>query len=146
MREATGTTFSFQVMILFLLIFSAFLIIVINYSRAYMVKNDMLSVIEKYEGVYDESRDIMNNYILSKGYKGNGKCPEGWYGVYDLENDYYEESVRNKKYYYCYKEKDENEKYYTEIKVFFKFDLPIIGNIMTYGVNGKTNVYKGYNK
>lgn len=146
MKESIGSTWSLQIMILFLLIFSAFLIIVLNYSRAYIVKNDVVSIVEKYEGFSEESVEIVNNYLISKGYKGSGRCPEGWRGVENLKDNVVENANGGKEYNYCFVEERKDDRYYTRIKVFFKFNLPAIGDILTYGVNGKTNSYKGYRK
>ena len=55
MREVSGSTWVLQIMLIFILIFACFLTLVINYSKAYRVKNEMLSIIEKYEGVTPES-------------------------------------------------------------------------------------------
>ena len=63
MRETIGTTWTFQLIIIFILIFACFLSLVISYSRAYAIKNEALSVIEKYEGVSTESGQILNNYL-----------------------------------------------------------------------------------
>ena len=52
MREVSGSTWVFQLMIIFILIFACFLCLVINYSKAYRVKNEVLSIIEKYEGMF----------------------------------------------------------------------------------------------
>ena len=146
MREATGSSFSLQIMVLFILIFSAFLVVVINYSKAYMVKNDMLGIVEKYEGIHDESRQIINDYLHAKSYNSSGYCPDGWYGVKDISENVAEKAKKNKKYNYCYIEESKNDDYYTKIKVFFKFNLPVIGELVDYGVNGTTNVYRGYKK
>lgn len=152
MRESVGSTMSLQVIILFILIFSAFLILVINYSRAYMVKNEMLTIIEKYDGISDNSDaiKITNNYLKEKGYKTKGYCPSSWYGATELEGS--RESIElakdNKRYYYCFNEichKDHDSDFYdscyTKMKVFYKFNLPILGDFKTFDVDGRTNVY-----
>ena len=49
MREVTGSTWSFQIIIIFILIFACFLSMVLTYSKAYTIKNRMLTIVEKYE-------------------------------------------------------------------------------------------------
>ena len=51
MREVSGSTWVFQIMILFILIFACFLTLVLNYNKAYRVKNNMVSIIEVHEGI-----------------------------------------------------------------------------------------------
>ena len=70
MRESVGSTWIFQLAIIFILIFSAYLAITINYSKTFKVKNEVISILEKYEGLTDSSSGstsagsiaIINNY------------------------------------------------------------------------------------
>ena len=86
MREVTGSTWVFQLIIIFILIFACFLCLVINYSKAYRVKNEVLSIIQKYEGIYSNSAGIINNYLRGESYVTTGSCPDGYYGI-KLDND-----------------------------------------------------------
>lgn len=144
MREVSGSTWVFQLMIIFILIFACFLCLVINYSKAYRVKNEMLSIIEKYEGISSTSESIINNYLQGEAYITTGSCPDGeWNGVL-IENDGYELARSGQKYNYCFMEStsSNNRKYY-EIIVFYKFNLPFIGDIMTFQVRGTTDSFQG---
>ena len=51
MRQAIGSTWILQLVIIFMLIFVAFLALSINYTKAFRVKNELVTMIEKYEGV-----------------------------------------------------------------------------------------------
>lgn len=145
MREVSGTTWTFQLIIIFILIFACFLTLVLNYSKAYSVKNRMLTIIEKYEGITPESDDILNSYLTKKGYKTIGKCPDGWYGAINLEGNY-EQAKENKKYYYCFTEdKTPAGLVYYTIGVFYRFNLPFIGELVTFQVKGVTNNFAGSN-
>lgn len=143
MREAVGTTWIFQLVIIFILIFAAYLALTINYSRAFMVKNEALTIIEKYEGMQNRTIDTVNGYLQTSGYKEMGVCPSGWYGISNLDSTKAEESSSNKKYYWCYtKIKGYNNtspgRAYYKIRMFFKFELPVIGRLLTFDVDGKT--------
>lgn len=148
MRETTGTTWTLQIIILFILIFAAFLTLVLNYFKAYSIKNEMMSVIEKYEGVTDTSVGIMNNILKSKGYKTKGKCTrnstEEWMGATDLDGNY-TKVVAGENYYYCFQKASNNgnESIYYNIKLFYKFNLPVIGEVTTFTINGRTNSFVG---
>ena len=153
MREVSGTTWSFQIIILFILIFAAFLTLVLNYFKAYNVKNEMLTIIEKYEGITIDSMGIINNVLRDKGYKTVGSCPteDGiWYGTNDL-NGSYEKSKKGTKYYFCFQKivrndnsnKDWDAGVYYNVKVFYRFNLPIIGEVATFTINGRTGTFIG---
>ena len=152
MREVSGSTWVFQIMILFILIFACFLTLVLNYSKAYRVKNEMLSIIEKYEGLTSQSSDIINNYLVGQSYTTTGNCPQDdnvkWYGAIDLEGNY-EEADGATKYYYCFSQvsqpSDSRDYIYYDIIVFYRFNLPFLGDIATFNVNGRTNSFVGSN-
>ncbi len=162
MREVTGSTWAIEAIIFFILIFAAFLSLVIQYSRAYIVKNEVLTILEKYEGA-DSSRDIIGNYVLNQSYKARGYCPVNdgsgsdpdWYGASDYST--YEVAQRGKKYLFCIQKHEisidrtssltrTNE---TKVKVFYnviffyKFNLPILGELHTYRVTGETKSFVG---
>lgn len=143
MREVTGSTASFQTIILFILIFAAFLSMVIIYSKAYIIKNEALTIIEKYDGVSNTSLDIINNYVLGQGYKQKGSCPadESWIGVKSISKKDYEAVKDNTKYYYCFQKVEKNSKsVYYNIRFFYKFNLPVFGDIATFKINGRTKL------
>ena len=143
MRETTGSTWSLQIMVLFILIFSAFIALVITYSKSYTVKNRIVTVFEKYESDSNDAIEIINSFLINKGYTEKSHCPIDtsgkWYGISDLENFESEEVNDNTNYYYCYSEKkyENGEKYY-DIYVFYKFRLPFLGDLLTYNIHGKT--------
>ena len=157
MRETIGNTWIYQLVILFVLIFVAFLILSLTFSKNYKTKNEIINIIEKYDGVNTKSLQIINNY-LSRGNRVKGNCPTsgGWIGVKDLNSTNINiEPVQNgTKYYYCinkkwtkstYKIEGESKpkvvksKMYYQIKIFFRFNLPVVGNIHTFAVDGTTN-------
>ena len=143
MKAVSESTWTFQMIIFFILIFACILTLVLNYNKAYAIKNRTLSIIEKYEGVTYESLDIINGYMYEKGYKTTGKCQDGWFGAIDLEGNV-EESKSSEQYYYCFKENTNNKnQIYYDIEVFYKFNLPVIGNIAIYRIAGTTKAFVG---
>ncbi len=148
MREVSGTTWSFQMIILFILIFACFLTLVIAYSKAYTIKNEMLTIIEKYEGITegnDGSLVVINNYLKQNSYKTSGVCPtdtENWFGALDL-NGGYEKAQDGKGYLYCFQEIKKKKDYAYNIKVFYRFYLPVLGDIATFTIDGRTNNFRG---
>ena len=140
MREVTGSIWTFQLIVLFILIFACFLTLVINYSKAYTVKNEMMSIIEKYEGFGTKAKKIVNNYLYNNSYNAKGKCNSGEYGATSLDNPSLEQVTNEKeKYYYCVSTEVKGDgKTYYNFKVFFNFNLPIIGDIFTFKITGQT--------
>ena len=152
MRDSVGTTWVFSIIMIFTLIFAAFLVLALNYAKAYKIKNEMATIIEKYEGLTTTddlnkigSISIINDYLLNNGYKAKGYCSDEGdsYGVDDLEEGNLEEIVEgnDKKYYYCVR----LEKGYLTcstiyyITVFYDFNLPILGRFRKFEIKGQTN-------
>lgn len=145
MREAIGGTWLTQLIIVFMLIFVAFLALSLNYTKAFKVKNELLSIIEKREGITsgdDGSIAIMNNYLASNNYSVTKSCDVGSYGVTDLNRSTVELVTNNgKKYYYCITKinspsSNNGGKVYYKINTFFYFNLPILGDLFTFDING----------
>ena len=140
MRESVGSTWTLQLVIGFILLFVAFLTLSLSYSKSYKIRNETLSIIEKYEGLTSESIGIINNYMTYSGYKATGNCPDGWYGVEDLASTSMPVlASSDKKYYYCVAKHDVyHKRSYYELKVFFKFNIPVLGDFTTFSITGTT--------
>ncbi len=135
MREAIGGTWIFGIVVTFIVLFSSYLAISVNYSKAFRVKNEIVSLIEKYEGHNDTSAEKIEDYLNSVGYGIYSNCPTGTKG----------EIVKNGKFKYCWQRIDDNtssivslNRAYYNVRVFFKLDLPVIGNLFTFPVTGET--------
>lgn len=152
MRQAIGTTWIMQLVIIFMLIFVAFLALTINYTKAFKIKNELVTIIEKYEGLnygtenQPGSINLINNYLQYNGYTVMGSCDEGSYGASSLNSDNnvaLVNAVKGQKYYYCVEEvstkgaSTPNRARY-KIKIFFKFSLPILGDLFTFNIDGTT--------
>lgn len=133
MRETIGTSWVYGLALTFTLLFSGFLVLIINYSQVFIYKNDVVEILEKYEGYTETSQTIINNYLSTSGYKTKGSCPEGYYGATDLEGSGNTNSSGT--YYYCLKL--DGTKY--DVILFYKFNLPVIGDIITFQIGGETN-------
>ncbi len=149
MRQAIGQTWILQLVILFILLFVGYITLTLNYNRTIRLKNEIVTMIEKYEGLNDYSIDLVNNYLSSNLYDGRGSCVSkaGQQGVYggDIKRNILEEAQAGEKYNYCIK------KYqglgitnYYQITIFYKFNLPVIGNLSGFTIKGTTNSFKSY--
>lgn len=149
MRQAIGSTWILQLVIIFMLIFISFLSLSISFTKAFKTKNELVTIVEKYEGVSESQNGaltIINNYLLYNGYSTFGNCDDGDYGASSLDNPALEKVTStniNTKYLYCVRKLDTStdslkHRAQYRIRIFYKFSLPIIGNIYTFSVNGTT--------
>ena len=106
MRQSIGGSWLIGIMVLFIMIFAGYIILTIDYNKSVKVKNESISLIEKYEGLNEQSLTLLNNYLLGSGYTTTGKCggqnytQGGMYGAVDLERPELEETDENQNYYY----------------------------------------------
>lgn len=147
MRQTIGGTWLLQLMILFILLFVGFIILTLNYSKTIKTKNEVISMVEKYEGLNEQSISLVNNYLLSSGYSVTGVCTsedkKGIYGAFDLNSSELEEARVGEKYYYCLKKyKGANTSYYYQVTLFYKFNLPIIGDTSRFTIKGTTTNFQ----
>ena len=145
MREGLGGTFNLTLLFFFILLVSSFALFATNYYRAFTVKNNIITLTEKYEANFSNSKfkDKRENLVKTMSYNideskinkaqlSGWECPngEGWCYKRSSKVKAYEEN--NVKYYYCV---------YT-IRSFVSTDLPIINkmflNTSFFEVNGKT--------
>lgn len=163
MRETVASTWVYQLVIIFILIFVAFLVMSLSYSKTYKTKNELINIIERSEGVNTRSVQIMNNYLKSVSYATKGNCPvgESWMGATSLSNTAdFKKTVNGTKYYYCINKKWNNDslnkksitsksgkntityvksKMFYQIKIFYHFNLPVLGDFFTFSIGGTTN-------
>ncbi len=149
MRHTIGGTWLLQLMIVFILLFVGFIILTINYSRTVKIKNELIDMVEKYEGINSESIELVNNYLKYTSYNVVGVCvPEdteetGVYGAKDLNSDELEPAKEQEKYYYCIKKYNgANTSNYYQITVFYKFNLPVIGDTSSFTIKGTTSNFQ----
>lgn len=148
MRQAIGGTWLIQLMIVFILLFVAYITLMINYNKVIKTKNEAIAMIEKYEGLNNDSIELVNDYLKYVSYKGQGVCVNkrgvvGIYGATDLNNNTLEEAEVNKKYYYCVKKyKGAHNTNYYQISLYYRFNIPIFGDFTSFNVKGSTAHFK----
>lgn len=127
MRDAFGGLINIVIIVVFLVIVSGYLAFNVNYTKAFRVKNKIISNFEQYEGncgdlTGDCDKDIQE-YMSSLGYNapdfklngyhcGNGYC---WKQV-EVSDSQYIDSSKKRAYF----------KIVTQINI----DIPIINKIM----------------
>ncbi len=141
MRESIGGAWLFQIAIIFILLFTGYLALSVNYSRAFKVKNEIVSIIERSEGLTPEAERSIQSYLSGVNHTVNGLCPDVG------ENEVMvamlgDGSFTSNRGIYCVKKTcisgDTFNRNYYQVTVFFKFDLPILGDLSTFRVSGET--------
>ncbi len=71
MRDAIGGTLTIQIIIIFLIIVNSYLAFTVNYTKAFRVKNQIISIIEKNEGLTDQARKEIEEYMDKVSYSAS---------------------------------------------------------------------------
>lgn len=142
MKESIAQAFILNLILFFFVILVLLLFGSINYSKAYKVKNRIITIIEKYGEFDSAAKDEIVDNMVKAGYQttteGNGKCDSdkiknGGTLVYPVEND-----ASGRHYDYCViKHKSSVGEYY-QVVVYMKFEIPIIGGFLEFPVKGET--------
>lgn len=153
MRESIGATWIFSICLTFIILFTAYLAISVNYSKAFRIKSNIVSMIEENEGYKKNLEERISNYLVSEGYTASGNCEPyigtntGYYADWKLTKEIKVYSNMGSKSNACiYQRKatatDDIAKCnsYYKVVVFFKFNLPIINYISTFKVGGETKL------
>lgn len=136
MRESIGGAWLLGIVMTFIVLFASFLAISINYSKAFKVKNNVVDLIEKNEGMTKKAVDDIYAYLETQGYILKGKCSPGYTG-FDRDG-----KADSSEALYCVKKTTithtDLEKSYYSVEVFFRLDLPVVGKLFTFRVTGET--------
>ncbi|MBO5138011.1 MAG: hypothetical protein J6B89_00015 [Bacilli bacterium] len=140
MKDAIGNVYSLGFVFAFILIIASFLAYVINYNRAFQVKNKLLQVIKSstsdnlkwdgnslaHESIEKQIKEYKKNMGYGAGidYVKNAKaegwtCPEnyGWcYKIYPDPKEYKNEDIRYS---------------YVRVMTFVSIDVPLINKIFS---------------
>ena len=147
MREGIGETFTYNIIIIFIIIVIGLLAATISYYKAYKVNNRILDSIEKYEGYNEAAKTDIRNKLSTIGYtinNGADTCAAQRSGK-PLVSASNGNSAQDTTYYYCvyYFEDDrgasekkakktnqDGEPIYYNYSVvsYIYIDIPLLGN------------------
>ena len=125
MRESIGGALLIKLVMFFIVIYVCFLGIGINYAITFRVKNQIINLIEAYEG-YELAEPKIQEYIASVGYYRSS-----------VGNVSLDERCDNG---YCIQELTSERGKYYRVTTYVSFDFPIIGRITNFPVSGETKV------
>lgn len=136
MREAFGGTLTFQIIMIFIVIFIGIMAVGMNFATTFRAKNQIIHILEQYE-TYDKAKDHITTYLSEVKYQNMGSK------AVKLENSV----CLNKTSNYCIREAvAENGGYYYVVTTYVIFDFPIIGKFMQSPITGQTAVLKDLTK
>lgn len=156
MRESIGGGWLFSVVVLFIVLFSSYLAISINYSKAFKVKNYILSTIERregYNGKYSETeletvgklgslietdenaQTEIYSYLKEFGYYSkvikSGYCEDKKMGI-TMPGGYCVKHICN--------DNEEIGGNYYKVTTFLKIEFPLIKFVLKVPVSGETKL------
>ena len=146
MREAIGGTWIFQIVIFFILLFTGYMCLSINHSKAFNVKNTIVKAIEREEGINlndpenDPAIQKIVEYLKQTSYRTTGKCPDGYMG-YNRDG-----KIDSRNSSFCIAEQTARSASelpsmnYYRIVVFYQLDLPIFRSVFEFRVSGDTKI------
>lgn len=143
MRDALGGLVNIVIIVVFMIIVSGYLAFNVNYTKAFRVKNKIISVIETHEGLDSSGEQEIESYAKSIGYNvsipKDFRASEGW------------EANTNCGFYYKVVNSPTSgdiRKNYYEVITFVSVDIPIIKKIMPqfpfFQVKGATKSIRVY--
>jgi len=153
MKEAVGGISLFNIVILFVLLFTGYVSLSINYSKAYNIKNEILSIIRNQGGVctsnspssgdncYNFAEQI-TDYFKEASYRAKGNCDDDSWVGYTREGEL---KVDGRDVAFCVKgiNAESNSELpnalYYQVEVFYQLDLPIIYRAFRFTVKGETS-------
>lgn len=146
MREAIGSYFLTGIVVTFVVLFTGYLCLSINMNKAYKVKNEIINIIQKNNGLDGDVIHQITDYMNHVGYRTNGECETKDGDGYQISGAPTSTSnavmcVKQMAVEYTTsndtKEQFPPAKYY-QIKVFFGIDLPIVRKMFTFSIKGST--------
>ena len=173
MKEAIGGISLFQIVVLFVLLFTGIMCLTINHSKAFGVKDEIVTIIQNSKipevgsGSYeidDVTSEQIAEHLRDAGYRITGDCPNSEWIGYDRNGDRLTGITDAS---YCIKvnnvydafQADLNEKckngkctttgddfpsmVYYDIVVFYQLDIPVLKHIMNFKIYSSTKILFG---
>ena len=148
MRDAIGQVFALQVILAFVLLINGYMAYSVNYTRAFRVKNQIVNIIEQYEGLpNDEAMAKIGSYVDGMTYRVPQTLINNFRNRYASNSDDGEVSCQDG---WCYIAHDvrttggdgEMNGTYYSVVTFVNIDIPVINNLIGLGdflsVSGET--------
>lgn len=151
MKSAFSGTFLFQIVIFFVILFTGYICLSINQSKAFNVKNSIVKVFERYgpnlNGIADLSSSFSNdieNTLERSGYRLSGTCDDsnGWIG-FDRTGEI--ATIGNvafcaRQIYVDIPGTSATDGYYYQIITFYHLEIPIFRSLFNLEAKGESKI------
>lgn len=157
MKESIGITWIFVICLTFIILFTAYVGISVNYAKAFKIKSYIVSQIEENSGISGLDEEL-NTYLTAQGYVAYGECP-GHIVVDDKETEWtFVTGLGNApagKHGVCIFKRTvktgnddiEAERSYYRVTTFFNFDLPVVNVLIpSIRISGDSQYIYDFNK
>ncbi len=141
MKEAIGTSFVFNLMMIFIGVLIAMFVGSLAYTKGFKVRNKIIDIIEKYEkyDINDSAQiDEINDSLSSIGYQVRGdntsKCKARGNASQVTK------TIQNNDYEYCVYEYNTSRGKYYGVTVFIHVDIPLIGGLIDIPLYGESRL------
>jgi len=135
MRESIGGGWLLGIVALFIALFSGYLAVSLNYSKAFKVKNKIVEVLEDYGGFNENSEEIINNYLKEIYYSTvqvtENSCPE--------KQEFHDGGYCTREIIVSDHRNGKNRVYY-KVTTFIKIELPLVNFNINLPLKGETKV------
>lgn len=135
MKESIGNAFVLGLVVTFVTLLILFFATSLSYTKAFKVKNRIVSIIEKYGEYNNDARLEINQNLSEMGYRVNHDeaCTSRFPNSTVLTDP------ANTDYRYCVQVYDAGErgKYYG-VTAYMYFEVPLIGKALEFPVYGET--------
>ena len=146
MREAIGSYWLTMIVITFIVLFTGYMCLSINMNRSYKVKNEIINIMQKENGLNEDALKQIQEYMTDVGYRTTGGCENGEFG-FGING----QTQTDNKAVFCvkpltirylpstpYTKSQFPEVTYYQVRVFFSLDLPVVRNMFTFALKGST--------
>lgn len=156
MRNSMGAAWVFGICLTFIVLFTAYLAITLNYAKAFRIKNNVISKIEEHGGYEQSLDDGIKEYIYNQGLQAYGKCDtrittdddRDWDLVGTISNGDVPADQSNVCIYRSVKhsktEDGPKQQYVYRVVTFFRFDIPIVRYFSSFRVAGESRYIYDY--
>jgi hypothetical protein len=121
-RESIGGAFLIKIMVVFIVLYNSLLAIAVNYAMVFRVKNQIINLLEQYEGC-EGARTKITGYIAKVGYYRAATPTKGPYSIVP-------KNVSGRGTYYI-------------VTTYLLFDFPMIKEVFRVDVSGETRIIYG---
>ncbi len=137
MRDAFGGAFLIKIILIFLFVYVAFMAVALNYAKAFRIKNQIINIIEQYEGYNDKktdnglsSKEEIISYVEKMGYNVS----------LNFDNS---ETNRICENGYCITKRCNFKGAYYFVETFVHLELPFFSIDITVPITGETRIISG---